>query len=117
MAEFLRRLRTLQALQAEARAADNRRPARRRGRQIVPANGRTPIGRAAAPATVPHPLATRRDLVATAARRAIVPTTNANRGKAFAETIMPPALASLLAATKRTQANTQTQDLVLPTKL
>ena len=117
MAEFLRCLRTLQALQAEARAADIATPARRRrGRPIVPANGRKPNRRAAAPATVPHPLATRRDLVATAARPAIVRTTNASRDKLFAETLMPPALASLLAATKRTQATTQIQDFVLPTK-
>jgi hypothetical protein len=107
MAELTRCLRTLQTLQAAARAeaaaAEGAAPARRRrGRPIVPANGRRPERRAA---SVPHPLATRRHLVATGARPAIVPT----RDQRSSEAVMPLALASLRAATERTQALTPMQ--------
>jgi hypothetical protein len=107
MAEFTRCLRALEALRAEARAAEGAAPARRRrGRPIVPANGRRPDRRAV---RVPHPLATRRHLVATAARPAIVPTASPDPDKRFPETVMPMVLASLLAATERTQAITPNQ--------
>jgi hypothetical protein len=107
MAELLRCLRTLQALQAEARAAAGAAPTRRRrGRPIVPANGRRPDRRAG---SVPHPLATRQGLVATAARPASVPTASPDPDKRFPETVMPLALASLRAATERTQAITPIQ--------
>jgi hypothetical protein len=123
LAELMRCLRTLQALQAEARAGDLAAPARRRrGRPIVPANGRKTDGLAATPAAAPPaPAPARRHPAAAAPRPAIVATAQDNRAnppaRPFAqqptrpETPDPdlaairPALASLLAVTERTRGS------------
>jgi hypothetical protein len=122
LAELMRCLRTLQALQAEARAGDLAAPARRRrGRPIVPANGRKTGGLAATPVAPPPPAPARRHPAAAVPRPAIVPTAQDDRANppapAFAqqptrpETPDPdlaairPALASLLAVTERTRGS------------
>jgi hypothetical protein len=57
----------------------------------------------------PHPLATRRDLAATAATPARVPAASGNRAEPGIQDSMQLAVASLLAATKRTQGIGPTQ--------
>jgi hypothetical protein len=115
MTELLRALKALRALQAEADPAPAR---RRRGRPIVRPNEPEKARRindlapqATAAAGASQPLASGRDLVATA-RPPLVPSTIPDERSA--ESLMPPALAALLAATKRTRATAPAQDLAPP---
>jgi hypothetical protein len=115
LAEFMRCLRTLQALQAEARAGDLAAPARRRrGRPIVPASSRgmqrpAPAAQAPRPAPVP----TAKDDPANPPDRPLVPQP-ARHGTAVAElAAMAPTVAALLATAKRTQGTTLNQDIGL----
>ena len=115
LAEIMRCLRTLQALQAEARAGDLAAPARRRrGRPIVPASSRgmqrpAPAAQAPRPAPVP----TAKDDPANPPDRPLVPQP-ARHGTAVAElAAMAPTVAALLTTAKRTQGTTLNQDIGL----
>ena len=104
LAEFMRCLRTLQALQAEARATELAAPARRRrGRPIVPARVRNtervaPV--APRPATAPAAKDNRANPPALAS--AAQPVRLATAAPDLA--VIPPALAAFLAATERTRS-------------
>ena len=105
LAEFMRCLRTLQALQAEARAKDLAAPARRRrGRPIVPPRVRKtdPVAAAAPrPATAPAAKGIRANPPALTS--APQPVRLATAAPDLA--VVPPALTALLAATERTRGS------------
>jgi hypothetical protein len=103
LAEFMRCLRTLQALQAEARAKDLAAPARRRrGRPIVPARVRK-TDRVAPVAPCPAPTAKDNRANPPALTPAPHPVRLATAAPDLA--VVPPALTALLAATERTRGS------------
>jgi hypothetical protein len=112
LAELTRCLKTLQALQAAAQAEAAAAPACRRGRPTLPANGR----KTRVPGIVPHPLATRRDLVATAAPPARVPAASPSGAAPPAPTSLQRAIGALLFPTERTRGTTPDQFIGLRTE-
>jgi hypothetical protein len=120
LSEFMRCLRTLQALQAEARAGDLAAPARRRrGRPIVPANGRgiqRPVAvHPSSQAPRPAPVPTAKDDRANPPARAYVPQPTRPTTPDPDLAAASPALAALLSTPKRTHGTTPNQDIGLQT--
>jgi hypothetical protein len=114
LAELMRCLRPLQALQAEMRAEQRAAPARRRrGRPIVPARDRkTPAltaPRSAAPPARPAPVRTAKDARANPPARPLAsqPTRTETPNPELAP--IPPALAALLPTTERSRESSLDQ--------